>query len=198
MCAGQPCVQSLVLQPPTIAPCVAESVLSPGSPSVDVLEHQRVIEYVSASNGTSCGSTGNCVAPPPTGYKLCLVANEVEVALPCPEGWTDRRAGWREVANTRTCSACTCGVPQGASCTVHASVYADDACNNERGNIMLASTDAAQCIDLAVGTALGSKTAEVLSYQEGTCVPSTSVLLGEVKVEHPVTYCCVPPLLTPP
>jgi hypothetical protein len=64
--------------------------------------------------------------------------------------------------------------------------------------MMLISTDAAQCIDLAVGTALGSKTAEVLSYQPGTCAPSTSELLGEVAFEHPVTYCCVPSLPTPP
>ncbi len=196
LCGGEPCVKSLVLQPPTIAPCVAESVTPPGGQPVDVIEHQRVIEYVSASQGSSCGSTSNCIAPPPSTYQLCLVANEVEVALPCPEGWTDRRTGWREVANTRTCSVCTCGAPEGASCTVRASVYADDACTDERGNIVLASTDAAQCSDLAIGTALGSKAAEVLAYQPGTCAPSTSEVLGEVTLAHPVTYCCVP--LLPP
>lgn len=198
MCEGEACVQSLVLQPPTIAPCVAESVMSPGDQPVDVMEHRRVIEYVSSAQGPACDSTSNCIAPPPDSYQLCLVANEVEVALPCPEGWTDRRAGWRVVTNARTCSACTCGVPEGASCTVRASVYVDDACTDERGNVMLASTDAGQCIDLPIGTALGSKTAEVVSYQPGACIPSTSELLGEVKVEHPVTYCCVPPLPTPP
>lgn len=198
MCGGEPCVKSLVLQPPTVAPCVAESVMSPDGQPVDAIEHERVIEYVSASKGQSCGSTSNCIAPPPTGYKLCLVANEVEVALPCPEGWTDRRTGWRVVTNTRTCSACTCGAPEGASCTVRASVYADDACNDERGNMVLVSTGADQCIDLAVGTAVGSKAAEVLSYQPGACAPSTSELLGEVTFEHPVTYCCVPLLPTPP
>lgn len=198
MCEGEPCVESFVLQPPTIAQCVAASVMPPDGQPVDFLDHTRVIEYVSSSNGPSCSSTSNCIAPPPTGYNLCLVANEVEVALPCPEGWTDRRTGWREVTNTRTCSACTCGAPEGASCTVRASVYANDACTDERGNMMLTSTDAAQCIDLAVGTALGSKTAEVLAYQPGTCAPSTSEVLGEVTFAHPVTYCCVPPLPTPP
>lgn len=196
MCDGEPCVKSLVLQPPTIAPCVAASVMSPGDQPVDLLEHTRVIEYVSSAKGHSCGSTTNCIAPPPTDYRLCFVANDIDVAVSCPEGWTDRRTGWRVVTNTRTCSACTCGAPEGASCSVRASVYADDACTNERGNVMLASTDAAQCIDLAIGTALGSKTAEVLSYQPGTCAPSTSEVLGEVTLEHPVTYCCVP--LLPP
>lgn len=198
LCNGEPCVKSLVLQPPTIAPCVAASVMSPGDQPEDILVHRRGIEYVSSSQGPACSSTSNCIAPPPTDYKLCFVANEVEVALPCPEGWTDRRTGWREVINTRSCSACSCGPHEGASCTVLASVYADDACTDERGNMTLTSTDAAQCIDLAGGTALRSKTAEVLSYQPGACAPSTSEVLGEVTLKHPVTYCCVPPLPTIP
>lgn len=198
MCDAEPCVKSLVLQPPTIAPCVAEAVMPPGGQQIEPVKHQIAREYVSASTGQTCDSTSNCIVPPPGGYQLCLVANEVEVALPCPNGWTDRRTGWREVIDMRSCSACTCGPPDGASCSVRASVYADDTCADERGSITSWSADASQCVDLAVGTALGSKKAEILSYEPGTCAPSLSEPLGEVQFAHPVTYCCVPLLVPPP
>ena len=165
---------------------------------MDPPAHKQVIEYVSAPNGTSCGSTSYCIAPPPAGYKLCFVANDIDVAVSCPPGWTDQHVGWREHNNTRVCSACTCGAPEGASCTVRANVYADDACTDARGSIELSSVDASQCLDLPVGTALGSKTAEILSYQAGTCASSTSKIVGELELERPVTYCCLPPLPTPP
>lgn len=198
MCEGEACVQSLVLQPPTIAPCVAEAVMSPDDQPVDFVDHLRVIEYVSSSQGPACSSTSNCIAPPDTGYFLCLVANDIDGPVSCPDGWTDRHDGWREHTNSRTCSACTCASPEGASCNVRANVYADDACADARGSIEVSSVDALQCLDLPVGTALGSKTAEILTYEVGTCAPSTSEVVGELELKRPVTYCCVPPLPTPP
>lgn len=198
ICEGEPCVKSLVVQPPMIAPCVAESVMFPDGQPVDLPDRTRVLEYVSSAQGPPCGPTSNCIAPPPIGYKLCLVANGIDVAVPCPSGWTDQYVGWRDVIDKRVCSACTCGPPEGASCEVRASVYADDACIDGRGDLVLSSNEDTKCVDLAVGTALGSKTAEILSYQAGTCAPSTSEILGELELHRPVTYCCVPPLPTPP
>jgi len=198
MCDGEPCVKSLVLQPPTIAPCVAESIMPPDAQPADAIAHERVIEYVSASTGQPCGSTSNCIAPPPTDYKLCLVPNEIEVPFACPVGGAVSATGWGRVIHTRSCSACSCGQPEGASCEVHAKVYADDACTDTLGDMVLSSSEDTKCVDVMAGTALGSKRAEVLSYLPGTCAPSTSEVLGEVTFKHPVTYCCVPPLPTPP
>jgi hypothetical protein len=199
MCNGEPCAKSLVVQPPAIAPCVADPPMPPEGEPVGPPARKRVIEFVSASTGQPCGLTSNCIAPPPTNYKLCLVANDINVAVSCPPGWTDQHVGWRDVIDMRVCSPCTCGPPEGASCDVRASVYADDACTDGRGDlVLLSSNEGAKCVDLSVGTALGSKTAEILSYQAGTCAPSTSELIGDVKLERPVTYCCVPPLPIPP
>ncbi|HRI71037.1 MAG TPA: hypothetical protein PK156_42690 [Polyangium sp.] len=198
MCEGEPCAKSLVVQPPTIAPCVADPVMPPEGEPVGPPAHKQVIEYVSAPMGPSCDSTSTCIAPPAASYKLCFVANDIDVAVPCPDGWTDQYVGWREVTNKRVCSACTCGLPTGASCEVRATVYADDACTDTRGDMMLLSNEAAICVDLTVGTALGSKTAEILSYQAGICAPSTSEIIGELELKRPVTYCCLPALPIPP
>lgn len=198
MCDGEPCVKSLVVQPPSIAPCVADPAMPPEGASVELPAHKRAIEYVAAATGQTCGLTSNCIAPPPAGYKLCFVANDIDVAVSCPNGWTEQQVGWRDVTNKRVCSACTCGPPESASCEVRASVYADDACTDARGDTTLNSNEDAKCVDLTAGTALGSKTAEILSYQAGTCAASTSELSGELELKRPVTYCCLPPPPTPP
>jgi hypothetical protein len=198
MCEGEPCVKSVVFQPPAIAPCVAEPAMPLEGEPLDPPAHKQVVEFVSASTGQTCGSTSNCIAPPPTKYKLCLVANDLDVAISCPDGWTDPYVGWRKVTNARSCSACTCGPPEGALCEVRASVYADDLCTDVRGDMVLSSNDAATCVDLTAGTALKSKTAAIHSYQAGTCAPSTSEVIGDLELKRPVTYCCVPPLPMPP
>jgi len=156
----------------------------------------KVIEYVAAGVGT-CDSLHICVSDPPPGYRLCRVAHGVEAATPCPTEWSDRHSGWRKAEEKRLCSACTCSAPQGASCTVRVRVYADESCANEQGSLVLPSTDGPKCTDLATGTALGSKSAEILSYQVGTCDPGGGEVIGEPLTEGPVTFCCIPELAPP-
>jgi hypothetical protein len=157
----------------------------------------KVIDYVSASLGT-CDLARVCIAPPPPGYRLCRVAYGSAASVPCPSDWSDRHTGWRQVEEQRACSACSCGAPQGSSCEVLIKAYSDAACANERGSLVLTLSDGEKCVDLVTGTALGSKTAELLSSQPGVCPPSGGELVGEVILGVPVTYCCVPELEPPP
>ncbi len=193
-CDGEPCVKSLVLQPPVIAPCFAESAMPPEGQTLAAPTRTKVVAYVAASVPSACDATHHCITPPPEGYKSCFVARGADAVEACPEGWTDRYTGWRDVSDTRACTACSCGAPEGASCKVRAKVYADDACIDEAGSLIIPSNEDAKCVDLPVGTALGSQTAEILSYQEGTCTPSTSEIVGEAVTARPVTFCCVPEL----
>jgi hypothetical protein len=187
LCEGEPCVKSLVVQPPTIAPCLAAPPegQTPAPPRA-----RKVIEYSTATIGQSCGATSNCIAPPKAGYNLCLIARSDDAVEPCPEGWPDRYEGWRDVADTRACMPCTCGSPEGALCIARVEVYADDVCMSEAASLLVSSDEEAKCIDLLVGTALGSKSAEILSYQTGACLPSTSEIVGVAETKRPVTFCC--------
>jgi hypothetical protein len=192
LCDGAPCVKSLVVQPPAIQPCIADPAMPPEGQTLPSPKRTMVIEYVAAATSGTCDETTNCIAPPPEGYKLCFVADDLQAEAECPAGWTDRFTGWRDVTDGRACSACTCGAPEGAYCEVRAKVYSDDVCGNERGSLVVSSSEGAKCVDLLEGTALGSKTAEVLAYQAGTCAPSTSEVLGEIVTDRAVTYCCIP------
>ena len=72
------------------------------------------------------------------------------------------------------------------------------ALTNEQASLVLPSNEGPKCVDLASGTALGSKTAELLVYEAGTCEPSGGEVIGEPLTEVPVTFCCIPELIPPP
>jgi len=187
-------VKSLVVKPPSIAPCVADPAMPPEGQTLPPPKQRLVMGYVAVATGGACDGDGikHCIAPPPDGYKSCFVARNADAVEPCPKGWTDRYEGWRDVVDTRACTPCTCGSPEGGHCEVRAKVFADDTCGDERASVVLPSNEGAKCVDLPIGTALGSQTAEVLSYQPGSCVASMSEIVGEAKTERAVTYCCAP------
>lgn len=192
LCDGEPCVRSLVVQPPAIQPCLAAPAMPPEGQTPAPPSAAKVIEYSAATSGQSCGLTSNCIAPPPAGYKICLITRNDDAVEPCPKGWTDRYEGWRNFSDTRTCTPCTCSAPEGASCIARVKAYADDACVSEAGSLLVSSDEAAKCTDLLVGTSLGSKAAEILSYQSGMCMASTSEIIGSTETKRPVTFCCAP------
>ncbi|UQA57134.1 hypothetical protein [Polyangium aurulentum] len=60
--------------------------------------------------------------------------------------------------------------------------------------MILPSDEPSKCNDLFSGAPLGSKTAEVLSYQPGTCQPSGGELVGQIVTNEPAVFCCRTPL----
>ena len=198
MCEGGPCVRSLSVEPPVVAPCVAEPAIPPEGQPLPPPVRTKVIEYSPAQIGACEGGIDRCVMKTPPGYRLCLVAYGPLAAQTCPEAWPERHDGWKNVAEQRFCSACSCGPPEGGFCEVRVEAFADDACGNERGSLVLTSSEGGKCVDLTSGTALAGKTAEVLSSGPGTCQPNGGEIIGEPLTEVPVTYCCVPELVPPP
>jgi hypothetical protein len=156
----------------------------------------KVIEYPADDFG-ACNKLTECIGETPQGYRLCLVAVGAGAEQSCPPAWPERHAGWRKAEEKRVCSACACSPPQGGFCEVRVRAFADHACGNERGSLVLASGDGERCVDLMSGTALGSKSAEVLGSATGIYAPSDSEVVGEVETGLAVTYCCLPEL-TPP
>ncbi|MDC3959638.1 hypothetical protein [Polyangium jinanense] len=151
-----------------------------------------------AASVGACDLVNICILPPPSGYRLCRVAYGLGALLSCPKDWSERHDGWIQVEEQRVCSACNCGPPQGGFCEVQAKVYADNACGSERGGLILPSSEGPKCVDLPIGTALASQTAEVLFSETGTCEPGGGEVIGAPYTGMPVTYCCVPELAPPP
>lgn len=197
MCDGVPCVRSLWVEPPYIAPCVPEPALPPEGQALPPPVRTKVIEYPSADIG-ACNGLSVCILNTPPGYRLCLVGHGLQVDHPCPDAWPERHTGWEIAEEARFCSACSCGPMQGASCKALAKAYSDATCGQELASMTVTSTLTDACVNLPLGAALGGKTAEVVSYEPGICTPSGGELIGEPLTEWPVTYCCRPEIASPP
>ncbi|WP_437663862.1 hypothetical protein [Sorangium sp. So ce1182] len=92
--------------------------------------------------------------------------------------------------DTRSCSPCGCGEPEGASCTIMASVYSDGACAEQVASTLVSSR-APFCGVTPPGVALGSKSAEVVAVEPGACAPSGGEAIGQVLPAEPSTFCCL-------
>jgi hypothetical protein len=101
----------------------------------------------------------------------------------CPESFSDRRVYHRAFADTRECSACSCG---GDECQYRWRVYnADDAsCSTP----LLELSNAGQCVQ--VNPKDGKLRVGAMISGGGACKASGGESSGDVSADDPVTLCC--------
>jgi hypothetical protein len=188
-------VQSLSIPAPvvTTGACTPREARDPPVPRVNPW---AVTALACAPNAhASCDRDGLlCVSepagrlPPPDGFRTCIYHPD---EVPCPEAYPVQRVFYAGVEDTRACSPCACGEPEGASCSILATAYTDAACQGLAVSAMVSSV-LDFCGVLVPGTGLGSKSAEVLDIDPGTCTPSGGEPTGSVKPTGPSTFCCLP------
>jgi len=190
ICGSGPCVQSLSVAPPVAAvECTALPETDVDGEPLPPPSRTKVLAYSTTGFGPCEGGIDQCIVQTPPGYRLCVARYEDD-GYPCPADWPERHEGWIDVKEGRLCEACTCGPVEGSSCVIRAKAYTDNLCTQEAATLVLSSAEGSKCSDLLGGSALGSKTAEVLSYEPGTCQPSGGGLVGQTITEHPAAFCC--------
>lgn len=162
---------SVTFEPSTLAPC------APVSPAPE--PSRRPLAFVRAC-------------------KPALPGNHPTVAATCYAPQSDGTC-WKEhtvvytlttVVDTRTCSPCTCGAPDGGKCAVKTTLYQDSRCFDELGNEFISNSDPPICS--RVGNAPLAAMRSVFTQNEpGTCTPSVSTIEGG-KLEPGDTHvlCC--------
>jgi hypothetical protein len=133
--------------------------------------------------GALCVST----APPAPGFSQCLYQQGEHE---CPSGYPNRRVFYDEISDSRHCSECSCGTPEGGDCTAFVTLYEDAACTVVMVGSLVSSTSHWGCGDIATGATLGGKTATAPVYEPGWCEPSGGEALGAVELIGPSTFCC--------
>ena len=93
---------------------------------------------------------------------------------------------------TRDCTPCECGDPEGGDCSAFVSVFTDGACGALLATNMLVSGEPG-CFDVPSGSALGSKSASFVVDKPGACAQAGGEALGDLQPAAPVTLCCAPP-----
>ncbi|MFO0589213.1 MAG: hypothetical protein U0441_16875 [Polyangiaceae bacterium] len=194
LCAGVPCVQSLTIAAPEIAPCVPQPNGAPNIPphAWGTVARECVIWPVEAE-GCSVGHA--CVPTPSDRYAVCVYRHgdhTAEAGFACPAEYPRTMVVYASYDDTRSCAACTCGPPEGGQCAAYVSAYKDAECGSILGSITLTSDMSDGCFDLPPGSALGSKEASLLLDQPGSCPAAGGAPTGTFTPSDPMTLCCQP------
>ena len=128
----------------------------------------------------TCGDQSMvCAFPTSAGFLTCIVDLGDQL---CPDGWPTKHLVF---PNAQACG-CQCKSPVGESCSATITVYKDGACSQPLGSVMVSSGQPKGCVDVAAGSAFGSKSSTPPIYKAGTCTPAP------LTEGSPVTFCCLP------
>lgn len=145
-----------------------------------------------STNGGTCKDPGQVCAPTPPsldGFSICVSRQGDDSLLLCPPGYPSRSVYYLSGDDTRGCSACECGPPEGDVCSSLVSFYSDDACSVQAGSVMSLSSGPT-CVSIPTNAPLGSKQASAPIYSPGTCQAGGGEPTGFVKPLDPFTFCC--------
>ncbi len=188
-CHGGPCSATVAPMAPINAAC---------APTHDVVP--KIVTWINAAfacgGGTDNGACDDpgavCAAVPstlPPGFSVCVSYDDDDPIVLCPAGYPIRSVYYLGGDDSRSCTVCECGPPQGDSCSSLVSLYSDDACTVQVGSATALSSGP-MCVSVPDGSPLGSKQANAPLYTPGTCQPSGGEPIGSVELKHPVTFCC--------
>lgn len=159
------------------------SAQSPSVPATSWAENARACAPDTALERSSCDTGELCAPDGPFAGALCVYkAGDVS----CPgAGYTDRRVYSTGIADSRDCTACSCGVE--CDYTWHVYDVADSSCTSPIASL----TAADQCVAVTPSSNSIRVGAEITSTT-GPCTPSGGNPTGSVQGQSPVTVCCVP------
>lgn len=194
LCGGVPCVRSITISPPVIEekPCTPHTE---GEANLPVLRARAWNDGPAAPTGRACASQD---ALPSCSSKGCGGTNSEFAACimhdgdqACPEGWNgDRHVLYEFVDDTRECTPCGCDAPKGGTCQVKFRTFAEASCTAENAANDVYASMLPACHDYMPGVALGGKTAEILNYTKGACMPTGGEIKGDLMLSGEVTVCC--------
>jgi hypothetical protein len=135
-----------------------------------------------ATAGGGCANNAACLAKPAAPFgQLCVFRSGDHS---CPSGYGDKHTFVDDVVDTRDCTSCSCGTPDG-TCTASTAFYSNPNCNTKLGDL---PNDGA--CHAASGTAKSMKTTVTAT---GSCPPSGGDPIGSiVEGASKTTVCCTP------
>ncbi|MRG97830.1 hypothetical protein GF068_38810 [Polyangium spumosum] len=185
-----PCVQSVTIGPLVITDeaCFASGTSTAPFDAPSWGTFARLCEGITPTGYAGCSAAELCVPKAPAGFRQCVQRTGIH---DCPaEGYSERFVFYEDFEDTRACSDCTCGAPDGSACVSSLAIHADAACTSPIVTEDV-SSDGPTCLDLATpGQAIGAKSATAPVYRPGTCQAQGGELLGDVELLGPRTLCC--------
>jgi len=184
---GSSAITANVESTPSSASCTA-STQSPTLPATSWTDHAQACNP--APTADSCGAGKVCTSAPPGAFRECVYQSG-DIACPSTGPYTVKQLVDTTVADGRSCTACSCGLASGASCStsLHYSLTADN-CTLAGGTI----TAPEVCHAF---TSLATTTVAIEQTSVGTPTPTTCAAgggqpTGTATPATPITVCCGP------
>ncbi|MBW2455234.1 MAG: hypothetical protein JRI68_12020 [Deltaproteobacteria bacterium] len=159
-----------------------------GTPTIDppsFAEAARVCD--GATLGSCHGSTEVCVRIPDSPFQAQVCVSQ-SGDVPCPaQDYTEKRLVVLGVTDTRSCSACTCDPPTGATCSGTTAVWTNQSCSQSPVTV---PNDGATCINHPGGRSV--EVTGVTGPTGGTCASGGGQPTGTATVADTLTVCCLP------
>jgi hypothetical protein len=194
LCGGVPCVRSLTTAPLTMTEsgCAPSQQIVPHKTPPAWSTFARGCEDASGGTWGTCAEHGETCAPAaPAGFRQC-VSHEGDRDCPSFTPYIEKHLFYGGADDSRDCSPCSCGAPTGSSCAASLSIYSDSACSTPLFSSLSIDSNAPACVDLPVGSALGSKSIGTPTYTPGQCQASGGAPTGSISPVQPSTFCCLP------
>jgi hypothetical protein len=163
----------VTFEPPALAPCVpVEAAPEPW---------RRPLGNVKA-----CKLKPQSMSGVPSGAVTCYPP---QANGECWKGYAFLR-NFPIVIDTRACTPCSCGAPEGGKCAVKTTLYQDERCFDELGNTVISNSEPPICSRVDSAPLAAMRSGFTLS-EPGTCTPSVSTIEGGklVPVETHVVCC---------
>jgi len=145
---------------------------------------------------TLCGEGATCVGELGLPWLQCVWRAGVHGQCPPEYDW-DRFVLYPEEAiiDSRQCTGCECGAPEGSACVGNIRLYDDSLCGSEFAKYPISSIKET-CLDISLpGRAIGAKAITDLGYVPGVCEASGGESIGEAQADdaQATTFCCLRP-----
>lgn len=141
--------------------------------------------------GLPCPDGSFCLptsAPLPQGFRLCVFREDL--SKECPAEYPNRHIFFEDYDDGRTCSGCSCGPPEGSTCSAQILAYEDSACKVVQASTTVTSAPGSCVNVISPGAAMGSKSASEATYAVGACAPIGGEPGGTVFATEPALFCC--------
>ncbi|MEZ4298442.1 MAG: hypothetical protein R3B70_26055 [Polyangiaceae bacterium] len=188
---GEPCAQSVVVSAPAVlaAPCAVSTSGDPQKSDPAWTWETIALACVQETpEKRDFCKYSDFIPFPKDDYRLCFETDKEA----CPTDYDPPLLFFKDAEDNRECTPCSCGSPEGNACSMKVSAYSDPGCVNELGGAVISGSDPDVCFDVPDGAALGSKRAELVEKQGGTCAPSGGEVTGSIQPKESVRLCCQP------
>jgi hypothetical protein len=140
------------------------------------------------TEGKGCANDFACLPNAAAPFGAVCISKLGDNACPAGSGYTTKKVFYDlDPTDTRACSDCSCGAPNGFSCTTAITTYSDTACTSANS-----TTDASMsaCNSFVNNPAVGSYKSVSTTFTGGTCAASGGQAMGSVVPQNAVTFCC--------